>query len=141
MPDSDIVYAKVASIQRCLNRIRDITGLDAERLNNLDAQDIFILNLQRAVQSAIDLAAHVVASRGLGVPETVRENFALLEQHRVIGGDLSRKMQAMVGFRNIAIHDYQGIKIEILKNILLHHLRDLEEFYSAVLVHAGLSKP
>ncbi|HSB03764.1 MAG TPA: HepT-like ribonuclease domain-containing protein [Thermodesulfobacteriota bacterium] len=103
MPDRDVVLAKVAAIQKCLRRIKDVTGLDSDRLDEIDAQEIFILNLQRAVQSAIDLATHIVASEGLGIPDTIRGNFVLLERARVITKPLSKKMQSMVGFRNIAI--------------------------------------
>ncbi len=78
MPDKDIVLAKVATIQRCLDRIRDVTGLDPESLEDIDKQDIFVLNLQRAIQACIDLAAHAVASEHLGLPESIRDNFVYL---------------------------------------------------------------
>jgi uncharacterized protein YutE (UPF0331/DUF86 family) len=74
MPDRDVVLAKVAAIQKCLRRIKDVTGLDSDRLDEIDAQEIFVLNLQRAIQSAIDLATHIVASEGLGIPDTIRGN-------------------------------------------------------------------
>ncbi len=135
MPDKDIVLAKTSAIQKCLKRIEDVTGLNPDSLDSLNPQDIFILNLQRAVQSAIDLATHIVASEGLGISDTVKGNFVLLENSGVIGKRLSKKMQAMVGFRNIAIHDYQSIKVEILKSILVERLKDLEDFYTKVLVH------
>ena len=140
MPDKDIVLAKTASIQKCLKRIKDVTGLKPDSLEELNAQDIFILNLQRAVQSAIDVAAHVVASEGLGISDTVKGNFVLLEKEEILGKRLSKKMQAMVGFRNIAIHDYQSINIEILKAILTHHLKDLENFYTKILTHFRFAK-
>lgn len=140
MPDRDVILAKTASVQRCLKRIRDVTGLDPARLDDLDAQDIFVLNLQRAVQSAIDLATHIVASEGLGLSDTVKGNFVLLENAGIIRKTLSRRMQAMAGFRNIAIHDYQGLDVGILKSILSKHLKDLEDFYTAVLLHYGLVK-
>ena len=140
MPDRDIVLAKTAAIQRCLRRIKDVTGLVPDRLDEQDAQDIFVLNLQRAVQSAIDLAAHVVASEGLGVPDSVRSNFVLLDHTKIISKTLSRKMQSMVGFRNIAIHDYQAIDVDILKSILTKHLKDLEQFYTTILTHFNLVK-
>jgi uncharacterized protein YutE (UPF0331/DUF86 family) len=60
--DPDIVLAKVAIIQRCLDRIRSVTHMDPNRLENIDIQDIFVLNLQRAIQAAIDLGAHTLAS-------------------------------------------------------------------------------
>jgi uncharacterized protein YutE (UPF0331/DUF86 family) len=138
MPDRDVVLAKVAAIQRCLRRIRDVTGLDAARLGDLDVQDIFVLNLQRAIQSSVDLATHVIASEGLGISDTVRGNFALLESAKIISKVLSKKMQSLVGFRNIAIHDYQALDVDILKAILTKHLRDLERFYTTILNHFGL---
>jgi len=129
MPDRDVVLAKVAAIQKCLRRIKQVTGLSPERLDDLDVQDIFVLNLQRAIQSSIDLAAHIVAFESLGMPDTVRGHFVLPENAKVITKALSQKMQSMVGFRNIAIHDYQNLDIEILKAILSKHLKDLEQFF------------
>jgi len=140
MPDRDVALAKVTAIQKCLRRINDVTGLDPDRLDDLDIQDIFVLNLQRAIQSAIGLATHVVASEGLGIPDTVRVNFVLLENAKIIPKTLSKKMQSMVGFRNIAIHNYQGIDAEILKAILAKHLKDLEQFYTTILTHFDFAK-
>lgn len=133
MPDRDVVLAKVTAIQRCLKRIKDVTGLKPDTLDELNVQDIFVLNLQRAVQATIDLATHIIASEGLGMPDTIKGNFVLLENEKIINKKLSKKMQAMVGFRNIAIHDYQNIDVEILKSILAKHLKDLEDFYTAIL--------
>jgi len=36
MPDRDVVLAKVAIIHKCLGRIRDVTGLDPEKLEDID---------------------------------------------------------------------------------------------------------
>ena len=140
MPDRDVVLAKIAAIQKCLRRIKDVTGLDPDRLDELDLQDIFVLNLQRAIQSAIDLATHVIASEGLGISDTVRGNFVLLKNAKIITQSLSRKMQSMVGFRNIAIHDYQTLDVDILKSILSKHLKDLEQFYTTLLTHFNIAK-
>ncbi len=71
MIDKDIVYAKAGNIGNCLQRIREVTHLEADRLADINVQDIFVLNLQRAVQSAIDLAAHLVATEGLGLPTSI----------------------------------------------------------------------
>jgi len=140
MPDRDVVLAKVAAIQKCLRRIKDVTGLDPDRLDELNTQDIFILNLQRAIQSTIDLATHVVASEGLGIPDTIRGNFVLLENAKIITKTLSKKMQSMVGFRNIAIHDYQTLDVDILKAILSKNLKDLEQFYTILLTRLNRTK-
>jgi len=128
MVDRDILLAKIASIRKCLDRIRKVTGGAPESLNDQDVQDIFVLNLQRAVQAAIDLAAHLVADEKIGLPANLKENFTLLESRQVIDAPLSRRLQAMVGFRNIAVHDYQQLDLTILKSILEHRLGDLDTF-------------
>jgi uncharacterized protein YutE (UPF0331/DUF86 family) len=128
MVDRDILLAKIASIRKCLDRIRKVTGGAAESLNDQDVQDIFVLNLQRAVQAAIDLAAHLVADEKIGLPANLKENFTLLESKQIIDTLLSRRLQAMVGFRNIAVHDYQQLDLSILKSILEHRLGHLDTF-------------
>ncbi|HOI82645.1 MAG TPA: DUF86 domain-containing protein [Synergistales bacterium] len=133
MPDRDVVLAKVATIQKCLERTREVTSLDPASLDDINRQDIFVLNLQRAIQASIDLASHIVASEGLGLPETVRDNFVLLRDKNVIDPETALKMEKMTGFRNIAIHDYQALNLDILKSILTSNLKDLEDFYAAVL--------
>ena len=42
-------------------------------------------------------------------------------------------MQGMIGFRNIAVHEYQELDLEILKNILDNHLGELREFAREIL--------
>jgi uncharacterized protein YutE (UPF0331/DUF86 family) len=139
MPDRDVVLAKVAAIQRCLKRIKETTRLDPNSLDDIDKQDIFILNLQRAVQAAIDLATHIVASEGLGLSDTIKDNFKFLKNAGIINEELTRGMESMVGFRNIAIHDYQAIDRDILKSILVKNLKDMEDFYTTVLLHFKLA--
>ena len=135
MVDRDIVLEKIGQIQNCLKRIREKTKGDETTLENLDTQDIFVLNLQRAIQSSLDLAAHIISDEGLGLPDDLRANFILLEKAGIIGKTLSDHLQNMVGFRNIAVHEYSLIDVEILKSILSQHLKDLEVFYAAVLKH------
>ncbi len=140
MLDADIVYGKVAIIQRCLQRIRDVTGLEPAALENIDKQDIFILNLQRAIQAALDLAAHVIAAGGFGLPRDLKEHFHILHLQGIMSGDLSIRLEHMAGFRNIVVHEYQAINLDILKNILSDRLQDLEVFYTAILAFYQLDK-
>jgi uncharacterized protein YutE (UPF0331/DUF86 family) len=133
MVDRDILLEKTAIIQRCLKRIQDVTDLSVESLDHVDVQDIFVLNLQRAIQASVDIAAHIIAYEGLGLPDTLKDHFQLLAQNKIISIDLEQKLYAMVGFRNIAVHEYQNIDKEILKSILQNNLRDIEEFYQEIL--------
>jgi uncharacterized protein YutE (UPF0331/DUF86 family) len=37
-------------------------------------------------------------------------------------------MQAMAGFRNIAVHDYNSLNIDVVIDIIGNHLKDLRMF-------------
>ncbi len=135
MIDEDIVFEKINRIQNCLQRIYKTVDSDLSRLDSYDTQDIVTLNLQRAIQLTIDLAAHVVRAESLGLPQSLKENFQLLWNNKIIDISLKERMERMVGFRNIAVHDYQTLNPEILKSIVQDHLKDFEDFYTMVLHH------
>lgn len=67
------------------------------------------------------------------MPQESRGPFELLEGAGWIEPDLSRRMRAMVGFRNIVVHDYQRLRLEIVRSILENHLNDFREFSSAMI--------
>jgi len=129
---SDVLLAKLGSIQRCLQRIHTVTHGEASSVRNIDTQEIVVLNLQRAIQSALDLAAHLISARGWGLPDSLKQHFTILEQQRVLDADLAARMRAMTGFRNIAVHEYQSLDPAILEQIVALHLGDLEAFADAI---------
>lgn len=129
---SDVLLAKLASIQRCLGRIRTVTKGDPASVHDLDTQEIVVLNLQRAIQSCLDLAAHLVSSREWGLPDSLKQHFTILEQHGVLDAALASRLRAMTGFRNIAVHDYQLLDPAILEKIVASHLTDFEDFAARI---------
>ena len=52
---------------------------------------------------------------------------------KLIDKKMTKNMQGMIGFRNIAVHEYQELDLEILKNILDNHLGELREFAREIL--------
>lgn len=131
MVDRDVVLAKVATIDRCLGRIADVRARRSQ-LAPADVEDIAVVNLQRAAQAAIDLAAHVVTTERLGLPDSLTAPFTLLEKAGVVDGELAARMRRMVGFRNIAVHAYEALDPAIVESIVTKHLDDLRGFTAAI---------
>ncbi len=130
----DVLLNKVAIIERCLARLdQEYRGHEDELDTNLTRQDSIILNLQRCCEAAIDLAMHGVRARKLGLPQESREAFTLLHDAGLIDEALMRRMQAMVGFRNIAVHNYQKLSLEIVRSILNENLDDFRQFCTTML--------
>jgi uncharacterized protein YutE (UPF0331/DUF86 family) len=125
----DVVINKVATIERCIKRVREVfADNDVNLYRDLTRQDSIILNLQRAAEGSIDLAMHFVRRKQLGIPQQSREAFRLLAEHAGLDLDLAGKLERMVGFRNVAVHDYQALNLDIVREIIRSHLDDLLAF-------------
>ncbi|MBT2655404.1 DUF86 domain-containing protein [Bacillus sp. ISL-18] len=132
---NDIILNKVSIIERCIKRIHEEYDNNPSNLQNYTKQDSIILNLQRACEASIDLAMHIVAEKKFGLPQNSRDAFSLIEEHGIIPPSLSKKMRAMIGFRNIAVHDYQEINLTILQKILEVHLVDFMQFTKTIILY------
>ena len=129
----DVVLNKIQTIERRLKRIREeYVGYEESFEENFTKQDSVILNLERASQATIDIATHIIKTKNLGLPNTSRELFDMLLEDGIISKDICKQMQGMVGFRNIAVHDYQNLNIEIVVAIVEKHLGDFEGFIREV---------
>lgn len=133
MSEKDVVYSKINIIKNCLMAIEKVKKNEKEPDFR---QGLFELNLQRAIQACIDLANVVIAKEGLGLPNTYRQSFELLEKFQVIDPALGTTMKSMVGFRNISIHDYEVIKPEIINSIVEKQLSDFEKYYEMIFKRA-----
>jgi len=127
----DVAVNKAAAIERCVHRVREVFANDPRNLReDLTRQDSIILNIQRACEAAIDLAMHQVRRHKLGIPQDSREAFALLANASLYPTDSAAKLSRMVGFRNVAVHDYQTLNLDVVAEIIRTHLDDLTAFAS-----------
>jgi uncharacterized protein YutE (UPF0331/DUF86 family) len=126
---NDIVINKIQSIQRCCERAREEYFKNPDLFStDFTLQDSAVLNIIRACEQAIDLANHIIKDYRYGIPTSSAESFELLEKKKIISRILTEKLINMTKFRNIVIHSYQQVKIEIVKNVILCDLNDLLSF-------------
>lgn len=138
----DIVLNKAAIIERCLRRIDEEYEGDAANLEeDLTRQDSIILNIQRACEASIDLAMHLVRKFVLGVPQDSRQAFDLLAEAGKLDPLAAEALKRMVGFRNVAVHDYQALNLAIVRSIVEHKLGDLRGFAQQALALELDAKP
>lgn len=105
----DVLFNKAATIERCVARAREEYLLDpASFATDFTHQDA-PLNIQRAYEAAQDMGQHLIRRERLGVPQSARDVFALLAQSQRIDPAQADTLKRMVGFRNIAVHDYQAL--------------------------------
>lgn len=123
-----VIINKYSIIERCIKRINEIYNNNAKNLENFDKQDAIMLNLQRACQAAIDIGMYIISVKNLGIPQSKKGIFTILEENEIINSEMAINMRGMLKFRNIAIHEYQELDLEIVREVIENHLGDLQNF-------------
>lgn len=131
MIDSDLVAKKLGLIETCVQQLRTLARPEELR-TDIREQRFVEHTLQIAIQSALDVASHIVSDERLGEPETNRDLFDLLVRARKLPEELASSLRDMAGFRNVLVHGYQEVDLGIVEDVLEHHLDDLLHFVSAV---------
>jgi len=132
---NEIILNKKVSIERCIQQIETYYALDTGLPFATDylRQDAIAMNLQRACELTIDIANYLIKSKKLGLPQDSRDSFTLLQQAGLITIEQMNRLQAMVGFRNTLIHQYQKLDLQIMVDVIEHHLRELLDYANAAL--------
>ncbi|HNB89257.1 type VII toxin-antitoxin system HepT family RNase toxin [Plasticicumulans sp.] len=125
----DVVLNKAASIERCVARAREEYAANpAGFAHDYTRQDAAILNIQRACEAALDMGQHVIRRERLGIPQSARDVFTLLARAGWIDAGLAESLRRMVGFRNIAVHEYQTLQMPVTIAIITQHLDDFLDY-------------
>jgi uncharacterized protein YutE (UPF0331/DUF86 family) len=131
MTDAALAAKKLARIESCASDLRRLARVEV-MASDLREQRFVEHTLQIAIQAALDVASHIVSDRRLGEPRTNRELFDLLERDGWIDTPLAATLRNMAGFRNVLVHGYDDVDLAVVRDVLEHHLGDLDAFVAAV---------
>lgn len=127
--DRELIEQKIELLRRALQRVSNKCPENAEALaSDLDAQDIVTLNLSRAVQLSVDIGSHLIACTDFPPPATMGQVFDVMASASFIDVELANRMKKAVGFRNMAVHNYEVINWTIVYAIATQHLDDFKAF-------------
>lgn len=132
----DVLLNKAATVERCVGRVREEYDKGPATFGqDFTRQDAAILNLQRACEACLDMGWHVLRRERLGLPQSARDVFELLARAGWVDTRLADSMKRMVGFRNIAVHEYQTLQLPITIHIIEHRLGDFLDYTGQILRH------
>ena len=127
--DDELIDRKLESLQRCLIRVRERCPQTVAALeDDVDAQDVVVLNLSRAVQICVDLALHQLSVTHQPAPDTMGQAFEALVAAGFLVPELGLRLRKAVGFRNLAVHNYDTMRWDMVHAIATRHLDDFTAF-------------
>ena len=84
------------------------------------------------MQISVDIGAHLIAGMEVLPPDTMGQTFDVLAEQGVLSRALAGNLKKAVGFRNIAVHNYESINWNMVHSIVKFHLADFTEFARAI---------
>ena len=128
-----MILEKLEALRRCIRRVESKRPAQMETLlADLDLQDIITLNLTRAVQLCVDIASHIISWSEQPPPDSMGAIFDCLANLGILTDEVASKMKKAVGFRNVAVHNYQAVDWQIVFAICWRNLEDFSLFAKAV---------
>jgi len=116
-----------------LRRLEAVHELGREEfLSDEVAQAAATRWLQTSIEAIVDIANHIIAREGLGVPRAYSETIEILTREGVLPADRRDAFLAMVRFRNRVVHIYDDVSADEIWRIIDEDLGDFDAFISVI---------
>ena len=127
-PDPEVIRRHLAALREALSNLRRHAGRSAPELRaDADLRWIVERGLQLCIQNALDIATHLGAASGLDSPDYATAIDRLAEIG-ALSPEFASRLRPMAGFRNVLVHGYLQVDLDILERVLREKLQELDEF-------------
>ena len=133
MFDEEGIIDHIIELEEALKDWERYKKISLEDLStDRDKKNMVLHALLIAIQSTIDIANHIIAEQKFARPTTYRESFEILANEKILSPDLSNQLADLAGFRNVLVHIYLKINLEIVHGILQNDLPPVKSFLKIV---------
>lgn len=126
MPNPVVRFARLEHALQKLNRLATRCTEEQYRRQD-DLQDIVERNFQIAIEAIVDLANHLISTRGYRQPRSNVDVFVVLAEEGIIDQSFAQNMGDWVRFHNLLVHDYAMIDPGQVYRILSTEVGDLKK--------------
>ena len=137
--DSTVVRRHLAALREALAHLRRHSGSTPEMLRaDLGLRWTVEHGLQLCAQNAIDIATHLATTAGLDAPDYTAAIDRLTEMN-VLPTAFGTRFRQIAGFRNVLVHHYIEVNLDVVCAVLAKRLDEFQEF--ARLVENYIDEP
>ena len=84
--------------------------------------------LEVSLECILDIGEMVISKEGFRKPETYREVIEILGEKGILPEEFAKRFAEVAKFRNILVHMYAEVDVEMVYEILQNNLGDFDEF-------------
>ena len=126
--DRHVVDRHLIALRQALAALRRHAGVSAQQLRaGSDLRWTIERGLQLCAQNALDMASHIASAAGLD-PATYGSSIDCLVEANVLPAPFGERFRGIAGFRNVLVHGYLDVDLDLIAELLNEALDDFEEF-------------
>ncbi len=142
MIDRQVVESRIRYINAALTRLKKRRSLSfREFKSDEDQRDATLYQLQTCIEAMTDIGNHLVAALGLREPRDRSDIMVALGEAGIIPAPLAKRLAVAVGLRNILVHGYLELVLEMVYNTIQNDLGDVEAFCRHVIAYLDRELP
>lgn len=137
--DRQVLLEKFALLVHYLGLIRSRLPATVADLRKDEMLQFGILHLvQLAAQVVLDAALHIGAAESRRPPSEAKAAVVDLGDRGVIPRDLADRLAGMAGMRNVIVHEYAKVDLNLVHAACANDLGDLDAFAAAIAARYAL---
>lgn len=127
-PDSEVVRRHIGAIREALSNLSRHAGCTAAQMRtDADLRWAVERGLQLCAQNVLDIATHIAAAAGMDSPD-YSSAIDRLGELGVLPAEFAANLRPIGGFRNVLVHAYLKVDLEIVERMLMAGLEQFETF-------------
>lgn len=131
--DKDRIFEKIDELEKYLRELDEYLPEDEdEYLNNGLIKRACERAFQLASENLLDICNLIISEKGFGMPADSKDCVRKLAENGVIPGSLSTRLEELVGFRNLLVHQYGRVDDSKAYSYLKIELKDFYEFIETI---------
>jgi uncharacterized protein YutE (UPF0331/DUF86 family) len=119
---------RIERFNKGLEILEELRNYEIDKfLTDLKLLSIAERNIQVCTEFIVDFSSYILSKLKVEIPDTYREIIRKVREEGIIDENLEKKLQGIVGLRNIIVHMYADIDAEIIYDNLEDIIQTLRE--------------
>jgi uncharacterized protein YutE (UPF0331/DUF86 family) len=131
--DKDRLFEKINELENYLRELEEyLPEEEEEYLNNGLIKRACERAFQLASENLIDICNLIISEKGFGIPADSKDCIRKLAENGVIPVSLSTRLEELIGFRNLLVHQYGRVDDSRAYSYLNVELKDFYGFIETI---------
>ena len=136
MIDKKVIEERLKILEKALEELVNLRDDSPDDIyHSLEKQWAVEHGLQIAIQTLLDIGSHILVEEGERNINNYTDIIRQLGETGIIPGEFAKSIEGMAGLRNILVHEYVSVDLDVIADILQRRLEDFEQFISLIRKH------